>query len=67
MFKIDLKEFLSHPVHASAFLALFALLLFLPLIRPPVLLSALLLLGLIYLSMYFGAVFKRHDAGNPDH
>lgn len=58
MFKIKLDQFLSHPIQASAFLVLFALLLFLPLIRPPIILSALLLCGLVYLSMYFGAVFK---------
>jgi hypothetical protein len=57
MFKIKTDEFLAHPVHASAFIADFALLMFLPLIRPPVLLSMLLVGGLVYLSMYFGAVF----------
>lgn len=63
MFRITADEFLSHPVHASAFIADFALLMFLPLIRPPILLSILLVGGLVYLSMYFGAVFSsgRHE------
>jgi hypothetical protein len=63
MFKITTEEFLSHPVHASAFVADFALLMFLPLIRPPVILSILLVGGLVYLSMYFGAIFStgRHE------
>jgi hypothetical protein len=63
MFKFTTAEFLSHPVHASAFIADFALLMFLPLIRPPVILSILLVGGLVYLSMYFGAVFStgRHE------
>jgi hypothetical protein len=63
MFRITADEFLAHPVHASAFIADFALLMFLPLIRPPILLSVLLVGGLVYLSMYFGAVFSsgRHE------
>lgn len=63
MFRITAEEFLAHPVHAGAFITDFALLMFLPLIRPPVILSMLLVGGLVYLSMYFGAVFSagRHE------
>lgn len=57
MLKIKMDEFLSHPVHTSAFVALYALLIFLPLIRPPIILTALLVTGLVYTSMYFGARF----------
>ncbi len=59
MFKINLDTMLSHPLHTSAFIAIFALLIFLPLIRPPVLLTLILVSGLVYLSMYFGALFAR--------
>lgn len=62
MFKINLDEMLSHPVHTSAFVAVFSLLIFLPLIRPPIILTALLVAGLVYLSLYFGALF----ATKPD-
>lgn len=61
MFKIKTDEFLSHPVHTSAFIVLFGLLMFMPLIRPPVLLSMLLVGGLVYLSMYFGALFASSE------
>lgn len=57
MFKIKTDEFLSHPVHTSALVALIGLIMFMPLIRPPFILSILLVGGLVYLSMYFGAVF----------
>jgi hypothetical protein len=57
MFKIDFNQMLNHPVQASLLLVDFGLLMFMPLIRPPVLLSILLVGGLVYLSMYFGAVF----------
>lgn len=68
MFKISLDEMLSHPLHASAFVALFSLLIFLPLIRPPALLTAVLVTALVYVSMYFGAVFARSaKVGNSHH
>lgn len=66
MFKINMKDFLSRPVHFSAFLCLFGLLLFLPLIRPPLLLSIILLCGLVYLSMFFGALFSKSDNKQTD-
>ncbi|CAL1239943.1 hypothetical protein [Candidatus Methylocalor cossyra] len=57
MFRINTDEFLNHPVYTSLFAIDFGLLMFMPLIRPPVLLSLLLVAGLVYLSMYFGAIF----------
>ncbi|MFM8442799.1 MAG: hypothetical protein ACKN9W_05575 [Methylococcus sp.] len=59
MFKINLDAMLSYPMQTSLFVALFSLLIFLPLIRPPILLTAILVSGLVYLSMFFGAVFAR--------
>lgn len=59
MFKINLDTMLSYPVQTSLFVALFSLLIFLPLIRPPILLTAILVCGLVYLSMFFGALFAR--------
>jgi hypothetical protein len=64
MLKIRLNEMLSHPLHASAFVALFSLLIFLPLIRPPVLLTTVLVSALVYVSMFFGAVFARTAGAN---
>jgi hypothetical protein len=61
MFKIKTEEFLAHPVHTSAFVMLFGLLIAMPLIRPPFLLSLLLVGGLVYTSMYFGAIFSACD------
>jgi hypothetical protein len=56
-FNFNVEEFLNHPVYTSAFIADLALLLFLPLIRPPIILSVLLVGILVYLSMFFGAKF----------
>lgn len=56
MFKIDTDKFLNHPLQASLLVVDFGLLMFMPLIRPPIFLSLLLVGGLVYLSMYFGAV-----------
>lgn len=61
MFKIDLDAMLSYPLQTSLFVALFSLLVFLPLIRPPILLTAILVAGLVYLSMFFGALFARRS------
>lgn len=57
MFKVTLAEMLKYPVHFSIFVTDFLLLLFLPMIRPPLLLCAPMLAGLVYLSMFFGAKF----------
>lgn len=59
MFKINqikLDVFLAHPLQTSLFLTDLAILMFLPIVRPPVVLSILLVGGLVYLSMYFGAI-----------
>lgn len=57
MFRITLDGFLAHPVRTSLLVADVGLLMFLPLVRPPVVLSILLVGGLVYLSMFFGARF----------
>ena len=57
MFKIKLDGFLAHPVHTSLWVADMGILMFLPIVRPPVLLSIALIAGLVYLSMFFGAKF----------
>jgi hypothetical protein len=54
MFKFNTETFIAYPVHTSAFVADFAVLMFMPLVRPPVILSIILLSGLVYLSMFFG-------------
>jgi hypothetical protein len=55
MFKPRLDIFLAYPTHTSALIANFLVLLFLPLVRPPITLSMLLVALLVYLSMFFGA------------
>jgi hypothetical protein len=55
LFKFDTSIFVAHPVHTSAFVTDFAVLMFLPLVRPPVVLSILFLGLLVYLAMFFGA------------
>lgn len=55
MFKFDKEVFISYPLHTSAFVVDFAVLLFLPLVRPPVVLGMVLLGLLVYLAMFFGA------------
>ncbi|CAI8948221.1 hypothetical protein [Methylocaldum szegediense] len=55
MFKPRLDVFLAFPIHASALVATFVILLFLPMVRPPITLSVLLVALLVYLSMFFGA------------
>lgn len=61
MFKINqvkLEPFLAYPVQTGLFVTDLAILMFLPIVRPPVILSMLLVLGLVYLSMFFGAIFS---------
>lgn len=58
MLKINATEFLNHPLYASLLIVDIGLLMFLPLIRPPVVLSMTMVGGLVYLSMYFGAIFS---------
>jgi hypothetical protein len=57
MFKLSLDGFLTYPVQTALFVADLAILMFLPFVRPPVILSILLVAGLVYLSMFFGAKF----------
>ncbi|MDD5033140.1 MAG: hypothetical protein PHE55_00145 [Methylococcaceae bacterium] len=55
MFKFDKDTFMAYPLQTSLFLMDFAIVLFTPLIRPPLLISLVLVCGLVYLSMFFGA------------
>lgn len=52
---------IAYPVHFSAFVSLFGLLIFLPLIRPPLILTFVMVSGLVWLSMFFGGVLARQD------
>jgi len=52
-FKFDKETFISHPLLTSLFVMDFAMLLFTPLIRFPVIISIALVCGLVYLSMIF--------------
>jgi len=52
MFKPKLDVFLANPIHTGALAATFLVLL---LVRPPIMLSMLLVALLVYLSMFFGA------------
>lgn len=64
MFKINLDEFVAHPVQTSLLVADIGILMFLPIVRPPVLLSIVLIAGLVYLSMFFGAKFAATHSGD---
>jgi len=57
--KFDKETFMSHPLLTSLFVMDFAMLLFTPLIRFPIILSVVLVCGLVYLSMFFGV--KLHE------
>ncbi len=50
----DKETFMAHPLLTSLFVMDFAMLLFTPLIRFPVIISVVLVCGLVYLSMFFG-------------
>ena len=52
--KFDKDVFMSYPLLTSLFVMDFAMLLFTPLIRFPVIISIVLVSGLVYLSMFFG-------------
>jgi hypothetical protein len=54
MFKFDKETFMAYPLYTSLFVMDFSLLLFAPLVRPPVIISMILVCGLVYLSMFFG-------------
>jgi len=51
--KFDKETFMAYPLMTSLFVMDFAMLLFAPLIRFPVILSIALVCGLVYLSMFF--------------
>jgi hypothetical protein len=51
--KFDKDTFMAYPLLTSLFVMDFAMLLFAPLIRFPVILSVALVCGLVYLSMFF--------------
>jgi len=53
-FKFNKDIFMSYPLFSSLFIMDFALLMFTPLIRFPVIISIVLVCGLVYLSMFFG-------------
>jgi hypothetical protein len=57
--KFDKEIFMSYPLLTSLFVMDFSMLMFTPLIRPPIILSILLVCGLVYLSMFFGV--KLHE------
>jgi len=60
-FKFDKETFMANPLMTSLFVMDFAMLLFAPLIRFPVILSIPLVCGLVYLSMFFAV--KLNEAG----
>ncbi|MGI9211558.1 MAG: hypothetical protein ACR2HF_03730 [Methylococcaceae bacterium] len=55
--RVMLNQFLIYPVHTSFFAAVLGLLLVMPLIRPPLIISAILVGMLVYLSLFFGGKF----------
>ena len=59
MLKQKLDAMIAYPAHFSGFVALYGLLIFLPLIRPPVLLTLTLVTLLVWLSMFFGRVLAK--------
>lgn len=59
--KFDKDTFMAHPLLTSLFVIDFAMLLFAPLIRFPVLISVVLVCGLVYLSMFFGVMLHQAE------
>jgi len=57
--KFDKEIFMAYPLLTSLFVMDFSMLLFTPLIRPPVIIGVVFLCGLVYLSMFFGV--KLHE------
>ena len=67
MFKKKLDLMITYPVHFSAFVATYGLLIFLPLIRPPVLLTLVLVTLLVWLSMFYGRILAAAEkSGTAD-
>ena len=65
--KIILDQFLSYPVRFSFFSAVLTLLLVMPLIRPPLIISVILVGILVNLAMFFGGkiALARHLSEQP--
>jgi len=59
MLKQKLDAMIGYPAHFSGFIALYGLLIFLPLIRPPVLITSVLVSLLVWSSMFFGRVLAQ--------
>lgn len=57
--KFDKDTFMAYPLLTSLFVMDFAMLLFTPLIRFPIIISIALVCGLVYLSMFFA--IKLHE------
>lgn len=55
--RVIFNQFLSYPVRTSLFAAVFGLLLVMPLIRPPLIISVILVGSLVYLALFFGGKF----------
>ncbi|MEY4684472.1 MAG: hypothetical protein RLZ25_931 [Pseudomonadota bacterium] len=66
MFKQKLDAMIAYPAHFSGFVALYGLLIFLPLIRPPVLITLVLVTLLVWLSMFFGRVLAQLPNAKAD-
>jgi len=66
MFKQKLDAMISYPAHFSGFVALYGLLIFLPLIRPPVLITLVLVTLLVWLSMFFGRILAKLPSSKTD-
>ena len=63
--KENINKMIAYPIHFSAFVSLYGLLIFLPLIRPPILLTLILVTALVWLSMHFGRVLADNRPKNP--
>lgn len=59
--KNTVETMITFPVHFSAFISIYGLLIFLPLIRPPVVLTLILVSALVWLSMFFGRILSEKN------
>lgn len=55
--RVIVNQFLNYPVRTSLFAATLGLLLVMPLIRPPLIISVILVGMLVYLALFFGGRF----------
>ncbi len=55
--RILFGQFLNYPIRTSLFAAILGLLLVMPLIRPPIVISLILVGSLVYLCIFFGGRF----------